>query len=143
MAKRGLKRVFKSLFSSAGTFAADTTLYSLLVLLVGIGIGMALATVWSRKHENFEGQKELLLLHMEGCPHCVELMPKWGAFAKENNTGIKTRVVERKEDPALVKKHGVRGFPTILLLDGRGEKLKTYGGPRTKNGLLKFCAANK
>ena len=93
--------------------------------------------------EGFEGQKELLLLHMEGCPHCVRLMPEWNAFTQENDTGIKTRMVERKEDPELVSKHGVQGFPAILLLDGGGEKLKTYDGPRTKDGLLQFCKANR
>ena len=95
-----------------------------------------------KSREGFEGQKELLLLHMEGCGHCVRLMPEWEAFTQENDTGIQTRAVERKEDPALVKKHGVQGFPTILLLDGNGEKVKTYNGPRTKDGLLRFCNAN-
>tara|TARA_Y100001970_G_scaffold225459_1_gene278395 strand:- start:57 stop:494 length:438 start_codon:yes stop_codon:yes gene_type:complete len=95
-----------------------------------------------RFHEGFEGQKELLMLHMDGCPHCVRLMPEWDAFTKENNTGIKTRAIERKEDPGLVQKHNVRGFPSILLLGPEGEKLKTYEGPRTKDGLLRFCKNN-
>ncbi len=40
------------------------------------------------KKESFEGQKELLLLHMEGCPHCVTLLPHWKAAASENTTSI-------------------------------------------------------
>ena len=120
----------------------------LTLLLIGIIIAAAAwATVilydvdYSPKKEGFEGQKELLLLHMEGCPHCVRLMPEWNAFTQENDTGIKTRMVERKEDPGLVSKHGVQGFPAVLLLDGRGDKFKTYDGPRTKDGLLQFCKA--
>jgi len=124
-----------------------------LVFLVGLWVAWPLLRNFLQKygvhlpslrfHENFEGQKELLLLHMEGCPHCVKLMPAWDAFTQENDTGINTRVVERKEDPGLVQKHGVRGFPSILLLGPAGEKLKTYKGPRTKDGLLSFCRTNR
>ena len=98
--------------------------------------------IYSRR-ESFEGQKELLLLHMEGCPHCVKLMPHWTAASQDNNTRITMRAVERKEGdgPALCKKHNVTGFPTILLLEG-GEKLKTYDGPRTTPGLLGFLNQN-
>lgn len=97
-----------------------------------------------RVHEGFEGKKELLLLHMEGCPHCVKLMPHWESASKENKSGISMRVVERQEadGPELCKKHNVTGFPTILLLDGNGEKLKSYSGPRTKGGLSNFMTQN-
>ena len=92
--------------------------------------------------EGYTGASELLLLHMTGCPHCVKLIPEWQSFVSKNNTGIKTRSVERGEDPALVKKYNVTGFPTILLLDSQGKKVKTYKGPRTADGLLDFCKRN-
>ena len=124
-----------------------------LVFLVGLWLAWPLLRNFLHKygihlpslrfHEGFEGQKELLLLHMEGCPHCVQLMPEWDSFTQENDTGIKTRTVERQEDPGLVQKHNVRGFPSILLLGPAGNKLKTYSGPRTKDGLLSFCRANR
>ena len=94
------------------------------------------------KKEGFKGRKELLLLHMEGCPHCVKLMPEWDKFKEMNDTSITTKVVEKDEDRSLVKKYGVEGFPTILLLDSNGNKLKTYNGPRTSQGLLDFCHQN-
>ena len=77
--------------------------------------------------EGFKGRKSLLLLHMEGCGHCEKLMPEWDKFAEMNNTSIKAKSVENNDDRALVKRYGVKGFPTILLLDSNGEKLKTYG----------------
>ncbi len=92
--------------------------------------------------EGYTGASELLLLHMKGCPHCVKLIPEWQSFISQNKTGIKPRSVERGEDPALVKKYGVTGFPTILLLDSQGNKLETYKGPRTAAGLLSFCKSN-
>jgi len=42
----------------------------------------------------------------------------------------------------LVKKYGVEGFPTILLLDSNGKKLDTYSGPRNAQGLLDYCKKN-
>jgi len=88
------------------------------------------------------GRKELLLLHMEGCGHCVKLMPEWDKFTKMNDTPITTKAVEKDDDRSLVKKHDVKGFPTILLIDSKGDKLKTYNGDRTAKGLLDFCQQN-
>ena len=79
---------------------------------------------------------------MEGCPHCVTLMPEWDKFTKMNNTSITTKAVEKDDDRALVKRYGVEGFPTILLLDSNGKKLDTYGGARDAQGLLAYCQQN-
>uniref|UniRef100_A0A6C0C5X9 Thioredoxin domain-containing protein n=1 Tax=viral metagenome TaxID=1070528 RepID=A0A6C0C5X9_9ZZZZ len=89
--------------------------------------------------EGLEGRKELLLLHMEKCPHCVTLMPEWEKFCTNNDTSITTRMVENDEDPSLSKKYGVNGFPAILLLDDKGNKIDTYEGDRNAQGLLDFC----
>ena len=89
--------------------------------------------------EGFEGNKELLLLHMNGCGHCEKLMPEWEKFTNNNNTDIKTRDVEMSEDPSLMDKYKVDGFPTILLLGENGKKLETYDGPRTADGLSNYC----
>ena len=69
-------------------------------------------------------------------------MPEWDTFKEINNTPITTKAVEKDEDRSLVKRYGVEGFPTILLLDSNGNKLKTYNGPRTSQGLLDFCQQN-
>ena len=84
-------------------------LYGLVIIFGILVLGKFLTSMGIK--ESFEDSKELLLLHMEGCPHCVKLMPEWERFTEMNNTGIKIRSVERKEDPSLVKKHSVQGFP--------------------------------
>ena len=61
---------------------------------------------------------------------------------RTNNTSIVTKSVEKDDDRALVKRYGVEGFPTILLLDSNGKKLDTYSGPRTTKGLLDYCQQN-
>jgi thioredoxin-related protein len=88
------------------------------------------------------GRQELLLMHMNGCGHCVKLMPEWKKFTKLNKTSITTKAVETADDPSLAKKYGVEGYPTILLLGPDGKKKKTYNGDRTAQGLLDFCQQN-
>ena len=107
-------------------------------LLAVIGTIIVL-NCYIKSREGFEGAKELLLLHMNGCGHCEKLMPEWQDFVSKNDTSIKTRAVEMNEDPSLVKKHNVQGFPTLLLLGENGKKLDTYDGPRTTAGLFKYC----
>ena len=119
------------------TKSMKTVLY---ILLIGIIVNMLLTP--RAKKEGFKGRKALLLLHMEGCPHCVKLMPEWDKFTEMNDTSIATKSVEKDEDRSLVKRYGVEGFPTILLVDANGDKIKTYNGPRTSQGLLDFCHKN-
>jgi thioredoxin-related protein len=59
-----------------------------------------------------------------------------------NNTSIITKAIEKDEDRSLVKKYGVEGFPTILLLDSDGKKLDTYNGDRNAQSLLSYCKKN-
>jgi len=96
----------------------------------------------TKSREGYEGSKELLLVHMNGCGHCDDLMPKWKQFVAQNKSGIKTRAVEMSKDKSLVKKYKIQGYPTILLLDKNGKKLDTYDGPRTVDGLLDYCNKN-
>ena len=140
MTVKSLKR-----FLNLKSGKADNIVFCIVVLALGYIIIKSLidAVTVPHVHEGFEGRKELLLLHMEGCPHCVKLMPHWDAASKENKTEISMRSVERREGdgPELCKKHNVTGFPTILLLGG-GKKLKTYTGPRNKSGLINFMTQN-
>ena len=121
--------------------AGACALIAFVLVLLALRLGLVIFSSLTVK-EGYTGASELLLLHMTGCPHCVKLIPEWQSFVSQNNTGIKTRSVEHSEDPALVKKYGVTGFPAILLLDSQGKKVKTYKGPRTSSGLLSFCEKN-
>ena len=70
----------------------------------------ALLLPWLTPKEGFEGQKTLLLLHMDGCPHCVTLMPIWEKFVSTNKTSILTKDVEKSKDPNnLSEKYDVKG----------------------------------
>ena len=92
--------------------------------------------------EGFTGGREFVFHHMKGCPHCVNMMPEWSKFESSNDSGIKTRKTEQSEAPDEIKKHGIKGFPSLMLLDGNGNKIKDYQGPRTAAGFSSFCAEN-
>ena len=130
-----------SLFGKFKKFLNKNT--HIVCLIVLIIIGGYLVNFYMRSREGYEGQKELLLLHMEGCPHCVKLMPHWNAASKDNKTSIKMRVLERNEPGAkkIIQKNKVKGFPTILLRGG-DKTIDTYNGPRTKQGLVSYCQKN-
>ena len=121
---------------------AKTTIKCFLIFVIAINLFGYVLPLNGATTEGFKGRKSLLLLHMEGCGHCKKLMPEWDKFAETNNTSIITKSVEKDDDRALVKRYGVKGFPTILLLDSNGKKLDTYGGPRTAKGLLDYCQQN-
>ena len=82
---------------------------------------------------------EFLLLHMNGCGYCKKMMPEWDKFVGGNTSKITPKMVERKEDPSLMDKYNVTSFPTILLVDSKGDKIKSYEGDRTALGFQKFC----
>ena len=92
--------------------------------------------------EGFTGASEFVFYHMNGCPHCTNMMPEWSKFESNNDSGIKTRKTEQSEAPDEIKKHGIKGFPSLLLLDGNGDKIKNYSGPRTAAGFSSFCSEN-
>jgi thiol-disulfide isomerase/thioredoxin len=127
-------------------FSKETKEYMMMVLFFIVVWHIIFPTMVnfykSFSQEGFKGRKSLLLLHMEGCGHCKKLMPEWDKFTQMNNTSIVTTAVEKDDDRALVKRYGVEGFPTILLLDSNGKKLDTYDGDRNAQGLLDYCKQN-
>ncbi len=121
----GIKSLFKSKY-----------FFGLLILIAAI---IAFNLLCNTK-EGFTGQKELVLVHMNGCGHCKKMMPDWEKCKQANDTEIKMRAVEMSEGdgPELCKKHNIKGFPTIVLLDESGEKISDYDGERTKDSMLEF-----
>ena len=98
--------------------------------------------------KNTLGSKRFCLIHMDGCGHCERLMPDWLKLEKENNannTGIVMQAINMKtsEGKKLVDENNISGFPTMLLLDSNGKKIKAYEGDRTIEGLKSFIENNK
>ena len=90
--------------------------------------------------EGFGQPKELVYFYMNGCGHCKKFSPTWDQFASSYNGNLKIRKVERADAGSELETYQIKGFPTVLLLDGNGGK-KEFEGERTIQGLESFVQA--
>ena len=86
---------------------------------------------------NKEGKK-FILFHWEKCGHCKKMMPEWNKFESSYNGSVNVGKVEKDEDPALIEKMGVKGYPTIMMLDENNNKIADYSGERTASAFMEF-----
>lgn len=89
--------------------------------------------------EGLTNKKTLVYFYMNGCGHCKNFMPEWDSFQKSYKGPIGVKKVEASEDQSLVSKLHVSGFPTVLLLDGKNNKIDEFNGQRTEKDLTQFC----
>jgi len=137
--------------------AKTVAIFVFSILLLAIGIYFAYKHVSSKMKPSYSANKahlpsdssntvELLLFHVDWCPHCKHAMPEWEA-AKEKydgreingNTVIFTDINCTNETPEtkeLMKKYGIQGFPTIKILkDG---KVIDFDAKVTEANISKF-----
>ncbi len=76
---------------------------------------------------------------MNTCGHCKKFNPEWDKFALSYNGPLEIKKVERKEAGSDLEKYKIKGFPTILLIDGE-DNTKEFDGDRTVTGLEKFVS---
>lgn len=88
--------------------------------------------------EGFGQPKELVYFYMNGCGHCKNFSPTWDQFASSYNGNLNIRKVERADAGSELDNYQIKGFPTVLLLDGNGGK-KEFDGERTIKGLESFA----
>jgi len=91
-----------------------------------------------------EASKRPVLMLFTGsdwCGYCINLEDNvlskstWESFAKENLVLLKVDFPRRKklsksqsrENSELQKKYGIRGFPTLVLVDASGKKINQFG----------------
>jgi thiol-disulfide isomerase/thioredoxin len=81
------------------------------------------------------------------CPHCQMLTPeliKLDKFLHKNRDKLSGPVARVSDEHVgeLEVFNQPNGFPTIVILDGNGEKKKDYTGSRTMEGFLTFLKNN-
>ena len=82
--------------------------------------------------------KKFVLFHWKNCGHCKKMMPEWEKFETMYKGKIGVGRVEKDEAPKFVEKLGVKGFPTIMLLDEKDKKLEDYSGERKAEAFMNF-----
>lgn len=76
----------------------------------------------------------LIMIGVNWCSHCKELKPTWKQLYKEMPLHISA--VDGEKNQELLHILGIRGYPTILVVNRQG-KIKPYSGPRTIDALRK------
>tara|TARA_A100001037_G_C15143731_1_gene635158 strand:- start:114 stop:2345 length:2232 start_codon:yes stop_codon:yes gene_type:complete len=74
---------------------------------------------------------QLLYFKMDNCPYCKEF--ENGLLPKLQNM-YDTRVINRKHNPKLVEKYGIKSYPSLV----RTENWKLFEGERTLYNIMKF-----
>ena len=106
--------------------------------------------MYVKRHNVDEFNKEimqnpgLIEYYLPQCKHCQDFAPEWSKMCMEIQKDYDGNVViaaidcsepQTMEDLQCHKDVGA--FPTVLKMD-RGEKIKEYGGVRTKDALMEF-----
>ena len=81
---------------------------------------------------------KFVLFHMNKCGYCKQMMPEWDKFASSYNGDVEIKKIEASSGNPLLNKHGVDSYPTIMLLDKNGNKVKDYDGERTASAFKSF-----
>ena len=81
------------------------------------------------------------------CPHCQALTPeliKLDKYLDENKHKLNGAVARVSDEHVgeLEVFNKPDGFPTIVVLDSNGEKMKDFKGARTMDGFLEFLKKN-
>ena len=94
------------------------------------------------KAEHFDDgtTDSMVLFYAPWCGHCKNMMGDWEQLQQKAPSNIKIVKVNCDEQPELATRHGVQGFPTIVLFKG-GKKIY-FEGPRNLDNFLQFIKSN-
>lgn len=123
---------------------------SALLIIVLIAIGVMLYMKNKPKKEKFDAndRKVLYFFRAEWCGHCQRFKPVWDEFVHDamtssefSNVEIVELDIDKEESKPLMKKHGVQGFPHVVLT-GESQADVVFHDARTKEALQQFLRNN-
>lgn len=119
----------------------------ILVLGVLLIILVLLRFTQGRSAEGFaDAAKSVVICKADWCGHCKKAAPEFqkllGASPITLKDGSKAtvKILDADKDKAEVAKYNVKGFPSILVVDG-GQSTE-YPGERTAAGIIEFLNSN-
>ncbi len=97
-----------------------------------------------RTDEN--GDAEIILFHVDWCPHCKTAKPEWDKVANEydgkdvNGYALQFTEINCTDESAevqeMVEKYNIEGYPTIKLI--KGDQVIDFEAKPTKDTLTQF-----
>jgi thiol-disulfide isomerase/thioredoxin len=84
--------------------------------------------------------RAVVMIHADWCGHCKATMPQWEQAAAASS--VPFALVDGDKSTELIEKWGVRGFPTILLIE-RGVVVQRYEGDRSASSIAEFASGKQ
>jgi thioredoxin-like negative regulator of GroEL len=113
---------------------------SLLVLLIAAIIVMIHS---GYLREGFQQEKYTLeYFYMDGCGHCVDFN-KSGVWDKVENTkwtNVKVEKFNMKDARQRVEKFNIKGFPSIVMVEGDEKVVESFNDERTFPKIAEFIS---
>ena len=101
----------------------------------------------NRTTEGFEGaSKSVVICKADWCGHCKKAAPEFSKLLSaspitlKDGTKATVKILDADKDKAEVAQYKVKGFPTVLVVDG-GQTTE-YPGERTASGIIDFLNSN-
>jgi len=117
-----------------------TLFIAILILL------LVLLRLSGNSYEGFESSgKKVVICKADWCGHCKKAAPEFDKMASspmtlKNGSNVDVQILDADKDKEDLKKYTVKGFPTILIVDGANQT--EYPGERTQEGVLEFLNSN-
>jgi len=115
-------------------------LWLIVVLLI---ILVVLRLYSNRLFDGFEGSsKSIVIAKADWCGHCKNAAPEFQKLVSaspiplKNGSSITVKMLDADQDKSELSNYKVRGYPTILILDG--SQVTEYPGERTYDGVISF-----
>lgn len=120
-----------------------TILGVLLIILIVIKVYLRQAY----PYEAFaDANKSVIICKADWCGHCKTAAPEFQKLVSaspitlKDGTKATVKILDADKDKAEVGQYKVRGFPTVLIVDG-GQTTE-YPGERTSQGIIDFLNSN-
>lgn len=88
--------------------------------------------------QTHSSKKCVVMFHAEWCGHCKSTKPTFHNAAKKANVPFLLVDCEKVLTQDQMKKYGIVGFPTIVMLGG-GSLLSEYQGDRSEESFVSFA----
>jgi|UniRef100_A0A6C0DET8 thiol-disulfide isomerase/thioredoxin len=117
-------------------------LFGVLVVLVLLLVALRLYGNRSYGFEGFAGEgPTVMIFKADWCGHCKKAAPEFqklaaGPLALSGGRSATVKILDADADKEEMKKYNVRGFPTIMIMNG--SDTTEYPGERTYDGVLEF-----
>lgn len=95
------------------------------------------------------GEIDIMMFHVDWCPHCVKALPEWKSFCDTyNGTNVNGYTIScssagsdctADQDPVVqgwLRQYSITSFPTVILI--KNSQVYNYDATITKNSLEQF-----